>query len=92
MLAAQREVSDAFITYLLSKESIENQILQVTQLNNAIEGSMELLKNGRASYLDLLVAQDNALNSEIGLVRYYLQNTCSKIELYRSLGGGWEMR
>jgi outer membrane protein TolC len=90
MLAAQREVSDAFITYLLSKESIENQILQVAQLNIAIEGSMELLKNGRASYLDLLVAQDNALNSAVGLVKYYLQNTVAKIELYRSLGGGWK--
>ena len=89
MLAAQREVSDAFITYLLSKESIENQKLQVEELNNAISGSLELLKSGKASYLDLLFAQDNALNSAVGLVRYYLQNTYAKIELYRSLGGGW---
>lgn len=89
MLNAQREVSNAFITYQLSKESIENQILQVEQLRHAIEGSMELLKNGKASYLDLLVAEDNALNSAIGLVQYYLQNTSSKIELYRALGGGW---
>jgi len=90
MLAAQREVSDAFITYQLSNESIENQKLQVEQLSNAISGSMELLKSGKASYLDLLYSQDNALNSAIGLVRYYLQNTTAKIELYRSLGGGWK--
>jgi len=90
MLSAQREVSDAFITYLLSKESIENQKLQVEQLTHAISGSLELLKSGKASYLDLLFAQDNALNSAIGLVLYYLQNTHAKIELYRSLGGGWK--
>ena len=90
MLNAQREVSNAFIIYQLSKNSIENQILQVEQLQHAIEGSMELLKNGKASYLDLLVAEDNALNSAIGLVQYYLQNTYSKIELYRALGGGWK--
>jgi outer membrane protein TolC len=90
MLNAQREVSDSLITYLLSKESIDNQKLQVEELTQAIEGSMELLKNGRATYLDLLYAQDNVLNSSIGLIRYYLQNTRAKIELYRSLGGGWE--
>jgi NodT family efflux transporter outer membrane factor (OMF) lipoprotein len=90
MLAAQREVSDAFITFLLSKESIENQKQQVDELYHAISGSLELLKSGKASYLDLLFAQDNALNSAVGLVRYYLQNTNAKIELYRSLGGGWK--
>ena len=90
MLNAQREVSDALITYLLSKESIENQKLQVNELTHAISGSMELLKSGKASYLDLLYAQDNVLTSAIGLVKYYLQNTNAKIELYRSLGGGWK--
>ena len=90
MLTAQREVTDALITYLLSKESIENQKLQVEELEHAISSSMELLKSGRASYLDLLYVQDNALNSSIVLVNYYLQNTHAKIELYRSLGGGWK--
>jgi len=90
MLNAQREVSNALITYILSKESIENQKLQVDELTNAISCSMELLKSGKASYLDLLYAQDNVLNSSIGLVKYYLQNTNAKIELYRALGGGWK--
>ena len=90
MLNAQREVSDALITYLLSKESIEQQKLQVNELTHAISGSMELLKSGKASYLDLLYVQDNVLTSAIGLVKYYLQNTNAKIELYRSLGGGWK--
>jgi len=90
MLNAQLEVSNALITYLLSNESIENQKLQVDELTNAISSSLELLKNGRASYLDLLYAQDNVLSSAIGLIKYYLQNTNAKIELYRSLGGGWK--
>jgi len=90
MLNAQREVSDALITYLLSKESIENQKLQVDELTNAISGSMDLLKSGKANYLDLLYAQDNVLNSSIGLVQYFSQNTNAKVELYRALGGGWK--
>lgn len=87
---AQREIADAYISYKMSGESIEYQIQQVGELNNAVNGSMELLKSGYASYLDLLYAEDNALTASIGLVNYYLQNAKSKIELYRALGGGWK--
>lgn len=89
LLGAQKEIADAYITYLMSKESILYQTLQVSELNRAVSGSMELLKSGYSSYLDLLYAEDNALSSAIGLVDIHLQNAKAKIELYRSLGGGW---
>ncbi len=90
MLTAQQEVANALVTYQYSLESIENQTLQTEQLSEAVAGSLALMKNGFISYLDLLYAEDNALNSSIALVQYYLQNSQSKIQLYRSLGGGWK--
>lgn len=90
MINAQKEVADAYITYIYSTESIQHQKRQTEELVNAVDGSVELLKSGYTSYLDLLYAEDNALTASIGLVNIYLQNAKAKIELYRSLGGGWK--
>lgn len=87
---AQKEIADAYITYLLSNESIGYQTKQVSELNNAVNGSWELMKSGYSSYLDLLYAEENALSAAIGLVEIHLQNANAKIELYRALGGGWK--
>lgn len=86
---AQKEIADAYITYKHSNESIQYQTLQVQELSTAVNSSMELLKSGYSTYLDLLYAEDNALSASIGLVDFYLQNAKAKIELYRALGGGW---
>lgn len=88
VVEAQKEIADALTTYQLSNESIVWQKQQVDALNNAVINSLELLKSGYSSYLDLLYAEDNALSASIGLVEVYLQNAKSKIELYRALGGG----
>lgn len=90
LINAQKEVADAYITYIYSTESIQHQQKQKDELLSAVNSSAELLKSGYTSYLDLLYAEDNALTASIGLVNIYLQNAKSKIELYRSLGGGWK--
>ncbi|MDL2308492.1 efflux transporter outer membrane subunit [Bacteroidales bacterium OttesenSCG-928-B11] len=84
---AQREVVDALTAYQFSQQSIGYQNSQVKELNNAVENSMVMLKNGYSTYLDLLYAEDNALSASIVLIEIYLQNAKAKIELYRALGG-----
>jgi len=42
-----------------------------------------------ASYLDLIVAQNNKLQAELNLANVKLQKLNAVVNLYRALGGGW---
>jgi NodT family efflux transporter outer membrane factor (OMF) lipoprotein len=90
ILTAGKEVSEALYDYTISMEKealIEQETLA---LRRAETNSQELLNNGFATYLDLLTARENALNAELSLITNKLDQFSATIELYRSLGGGWE--
>lgn len=59
-------------------------------LKQSIATSSELFKAGRANYLEIILAQKNALQSQLELVDYYKRRNAAAITLYRSLGGGWK--
>jgi len=46
-------------------------------------------ENGVASYLDLLDAQRSLFSAQQGLVQARLARLQNQVQLYRSLGGGW---
>ena len=48
-----------------------------------------LFKNGMASYLEVITAQSNVLQSELDLAAIKRAQLHAMIELYRSVGGGW---
>jgi outer membrane protein TolC len=56
---------------------------------NAVESAFSLYKSARATYLDVLLTQQNALQSEIELVNTARRLKIANIKLYKSLGGGW---
>lgn len=62
---------------------------QVAMLTNSIETSSVLFKTGRSSYLEILMAQQNALRAKLELIdtRKELFNT--HVNIYKALGGGW---
>jgi multidrug efflux system outer membrane protein len=62
---------------------------EVNILRNSIETSSELFKSGRATYLEVITAQKNALQSQIELINLKKKQFNAVIGLYRSLGGGW---
>lgn len=62
---------------------------QVTILSNAIETSSELFKTGRSSYLEVLVTQQNALNSRLERVDVRSKQLYATVNIYKALGGGW---
>lgn len=49
----------------------------------------ELFKANRASYLEVIVTQKNALQSQLDLVNYTKRQNITLVDLYRALGGGW---
>jgi len=87
---AGKEVSDALTDYQNQTKKIAIRQEQVQALKQASDYSEELLNHGLATYLEVLTAKDNALNSELSLIDNRYQQFDAIIALYRALGGGWE--
>lgn len=88
ILDAGREVSDALQNYKNETTKIDIRNRQVLALKNAAEFSDELLNYGMATYLEVLTAKEQSLNSELALVSNQFQQQQALIQLYKSLGGG----
>jgi len=63
---------------------------QVAAIESAVDISGELFRSGRANYLDVLTAQQNALDTRLELVDLRLRQWSTAVNLYRALGGGWQ--
>jgi multidrug efflux system outer membrane protein len=87
---AFREVSDALVAYRKSQEVR----VQQEQLTNAAEETTKLsnmrYKGGATSYLEVLDSDTRYFVAQLQLAQAQLQELQSLVEIYRSLGGGWE--
>ena len=90
LLSAGKEVSEALYDYNISIEKEVFISKQVSALKRAESNSEELLNSGYLTYLDLLTARENSLNAELNLVNNKFSQLSATVELYRSLGGGWQ--
>lgn len=63
---------------------------QVTSLTQAIDASSVLFKTGRANYIEVLLAQQNSLNSKIELISVKQRQYSALVNIYKALGGGWK--
>ncbi len=89
ILNAGREVSDALYNFHAAGESIGIKREEFAAYETATEYSEELMNSGMASYLEVLTARQNALNSQLNLVNSRFDRLGAVVELYRALGGGW---
>lgn len=85
-----REVSDALIGYSRTGAQRAQQEKLVAALNDAVRLSTLRYKGGLDSYLQVLDAQRNLFSGELGLAQLRLAERLSVVQLYRSLGGGWQ--
>jgi NodT family efflux transporter outer membrane factor (OMF) lipoprotein len=90
VLYAVGEVSDALVRIdkLQSERSIT--ATRVNTLQQAITTANMLFSSGMANYLEVITAQSNLLRSELELAAITREQLGAKVELYRSLGGGWK--
>jgi multidrug efflux system outer membrane protein len=89
VLNAVGEVSDALVTIdkLRSQQGIAAS--RVNSLHEATRNANLLFKNGMATYLEVITAQSNVLQSELELASIKRDELSAVSDLYRSLGGGW---
>ncbi|HEY4063513.1 MAG TPA: efflux transporter outer membrane subunit [Puia sp.] len=89
VLVAVGEVSDALGKIEKLKEQRVVVANRVNTLQKAITNANSLFRNGLATYLEVITAQSNVLQSELELASIKKGQLSAEVELYRSLGGGW---
>jgi multidrug efflux system outer membrane protein len=89
VLNAVGEVSDALVRIDKLKEQQTIAASRVTTLQQATSNANLLFKNGMATYLEVITAQGNVLQSELQLASIKRAQLSAVSDLYRSLGGGW---
>jgi multidrug efflux system outer membrane protein len=88
-LAALRDVSDALSSRQRLAEAREQRSRQVTALEAAVKLSSERYVAGKASYYEVLEAQQQLFPAELTLARTERDQLLAVVSLYKGLGGGW---
>lgn len=88
VLNASAEVSDALADYNSNNSKEKLLALQVTDLEQSVEYTQELLTLGEATYLEVLTAQQGLLSAQLGVINCWHSKTAAVINLYQALGGG----
>jgi multidrug efflux system outer membrane protein len=90
VLNALQEVSDALITREKSAAAAIQESHAVIAYKEAVKVSMERYRLGNSSYYEVLEQQQLLFPAEDSLVQTRLNQLLAVVQLYRSLGGGWQ--
>ena len=89
---AFRETSDALIaqqTLVDQRGALQGQ---VEALKESVDLSIERYNAGRASYFEVLDAQQQLFPSESALAQTQRDQLLAVVNLYKALGGGWNLK
>ncbi|HNG74046.1 MAG TPA: TolC family protein [Candidatus Obscuribacter sp.] len=71
------------------QQAFDTKKREVVLLEESIGTANMLFKYAKATYVEVLLTQEEKLNAERELVEVKLNLVGSRVELYRALGGGW---
>ena len=69
--------------------SYQNKQKESDILSQSVDISNDLFKYARADYMEVLLTQREALNTKMELTEIKLKQLTAKVNIYKSLGGGW---
>lgn len=87
---AFREVSDALAALRGYGAFSKEQELQVNALRQASFRVLRRYEIGYSSYFEVIDADSNLFAAELQLVQGYRNSLVSLVQLYKTLGGGWD--
>jgi len=90
VIDAGNEVNEAIADCEAAREKSKFYNRQVEVLHEAYTGTHELMDNGKASYLEVLTAQETLLNAQLSEAMNLYDGAQALIALYIALGGGGE--
>ena len=89
ILNALRETNDALVGSQKTREQSEAQTRRVRALRNYARLSRVRFDNGAASYVEVLVAENDLFSAELNLVTTQADRLTQVINVYKAMGGGW---
>ncbi|HEY8251928.1 MAG TPA: efflux transporter outer membrane subunit [Burkholderiales bacterium] len=89
ILNALRETNDALVGSQKTREQSEAQTRRVRALRNYARLSRVRFDNGAASYVEVLVAENDLFSAELNLVTNQADRLTQVINVYKAMGGGW---
>lgn len=87
--AAFREVEDALVGTLKSREQLQAQQRQIESLTEYTRLSRLTFESGTTSYLQVLDAERTLFSAQLDLVQTHVNLLTSTIDLYRAFAGDW---
>jgi outer membrane protein TolC len=90
VINAGNQVNEAMADCMTAREKHGYYQRQVEVLREAYAGTHELMDNGKASYLEVLTAQESLLNAQLSQAMNMYEAAEAVIALYIALGGGSE--
>ena len=87
---AFREVSDALVGYRKSQEVRVQQQQLATAAEDATKLSNMRYRGGATSYLEVLDSETRFFTAQLAVAQAELRELQAMVEIYRSLGGGWQ--
>lgn len=94
--AYQKAILNGFVEVRNELASVENldkvhslKSDEVATQDESIQVSSDLFKTGRATYLEIILAEQNALQAKLQLIEIRKKQFYSFINIYKALGGGW---
>jgi outer membrane protein TolC len=88
VINAGNEVNEAMADCMTAREKHAYLQRQVQVLREAYTGTHELMDNGKASYIEVLRAQESLLDAQLGSAMNMYDGAQAVIALYIALGGG----
>jgi outer membrane protein, multidrug efflux system len=90
IMNAFEQVSNSLIAYQKGREFRVQQELLTTAAEDADRLSKILYEHGGASYLQVLISENNDLAAQLNLAQAELNERLALIQIYNALGGGWQ--
>jgi multidrug efflux system outer membrane protein len=90
-LRAFAEVSDALVSHEKLKGVRADREATVKSLSTSVALSLQRYKDGVANYFEVLEAEQQLFPAEIDLARTERDQLVAIVDLYRTLGGGWQL-
>jgi multidrug efflux system outer membrane protein len=89
VLVAFQETSDAIVAQRTLADRRAALLSQVRALQNSVDLALKRYDNGRASYFEVLEAQQQLFPAQDALARNERDQLIAVVNLYKALGGGW---
>lgn len=92
VLIAGREAEDAIVTYLRGQERVRSLALSADAAKRTREITFEQYRQGVVEFTAVFLAESEQATRQDELAEAQGATARGLIDLYRSLGGGWEIR